>query len=165
MINMKNLFRISGVILFVLSIFLIHSCKKDKPTPPVITTTAVIGNSYTTATGGGNITSDGGAAITARGVCWGTAADPTTALSTKTSDGTGVGTFTSSITSLTAGTSYFVRAYATNSAGTGYGAGISFSTIAATVPVAPTIGTASAGNAQATVTFTASVSNGGSAIT
>lgn len=162
---MKNLFRISGVILFVLSIFLIHSCNKDKPTPPVITTTAVIVNSYTTATGGGNITSDGGAAITARGVCWGIAADPTTALSTKTSDGTGVGTFTSSITSLTAGTSYFVRAYATNNAGTGYGAGISFSTTAATVPGTPTIGTASAGNAQAVITFTVPVSDGGSAIT
>ena len=77
MINMKNIFRISGVILLILSISLTHSCKKDKPTPLIVTTAAVTGNSYTTATGGGNITSDGDAAITARGVCWGTAADPT----------------------------------------------------------------------------------------
>ena len=71
----------------------------------------------TTATSGGNITSDGGATITAREVCWNTSVGPTIANS-KTIDGTGTGIFVSSVTGLTAGTIYYIRAYATNSAGT-----------------------------------------------
>jgi uncharacterized protein (TIGR02145 family) len=125
---MKNIFRISGVVILVLLIILIHSCKKDKPTPPIITTTAISVITQTTATSGGNITSDGGATVTARGVCWSTTTGPTAALSTKTTDNTGTGTFTSSITALTAGTVYYVRAYATNVAGTAYGNEISFIT-------------------------------------
>jgi len=81
----------------------------------------------TTATSGGNITSDGGAAVTARGVCWATTSTPTTANS-KTTDGTGTGSFTSSLTNLSANTTYYVRAYATNSAGTAYGSQVSFIT-------------------------------------
>jgi hypothetical protein len=95
---------------------------------PTITTTSVVSTSQTTATGGGNITNDGGGAVTSRGVCWSTTANPTILLSTKTADGTGIGTFTSSITGLTANTTYYIRAYATNSAGTAYGAQVSFST-------------------------------------
>lgn len=82
----------------------------------------------TTAASGGNITSDGGAAVTARGVCWSITTSPTTALSTKTTDGTGTGLFSSSITGLLPNTTYFVRAYATNSSGTAYGSEISFTT-------------------------------------
>jgi hypothetical protein len=93
----------------------------------------------TTANAGGNITSDGGATVTARGICWSTTSGPTTALSTKTIDGTGTGIFTSSMTALAAGTVYYVKAYATNSAGTSYWNEISFITLA-TVPGAPTIG-------------------------
>src|SRR5450759_1970132 len=118
---MKNLFRISGVILFVLSIFLIHSCKKDKPTPPIISTTAISLISYTNAVSGGNVTNEGSVSVSARGICWSTSANPTIALSTKTSDGTGTGSFSSSLTGLTAGTTYYVKAYATNSVGTAYG--------------------------------------------
>ena len=92
---------------------------------PVLTTTAVTAITSTSATSGGDITSDGGAAVTARGVCWGTAADPTIDDS-KTTDGDGTGAFTSSITDLAAGTTYYVRAYATNAAGTGYGSSVSF---------------------------------------
>ena len=66
------------------------------------------------------MTSDGGAAIVARGVCWSTSSTPTVANS-KTTDGIGIGAFVSSISGLTPGTPYFVRAYATNSVGTGYG--------------------------------------------
>jgi uncharacterized protein (TIGR02145 family) len=84
----------------------------------------------TTATSGGNITADGGAAITARGVCWSTSQNPTIALTTKTSNGNGTGTFTSSLTGLAANTLYYVRAYATNSAGTAYGNQISVSIVA-----------------------------------
>jgi hypothetical protein len=93
---------------------------------PTLTTTAVSAITATTATSGGNITSDGGSAVTARGVVWSTATNPTVALSTKTSDGTGTGSFVSSITGLTNGTQYYVRAYATTSAGTAYGNEVSF---------------------------------------
>ena len=96
-------------------------------TVPVLTTATVNAITQTTAQSGGNITSDGGAAVTARGVCWSTNATPTIADS-KTTDGTGTGSFTSAITGLTAGTDYYVRAYATNSAGTGYGSAQPFTT-------------------------------------
>ena len=91
-------------------------------------TTADLSNILTTsATSGGNVTSDGGSAVTARGVVWSTSTSPTITLTTKTIDGSGAGTFVSSITSLTAGKTYYVRAYATNSIGTSYGAELSFS--------------------------------------
>jgi hypothetical protein len=97
---------------------------------PTVTTTVLSSITTTTAAGGGNVTADGGATITARGVCWSTTANPTTALTTKTTDGTGVGIFTSALTGLTAGTTYHVRAYATNSVGTAYGADETFTTTA-----------------------------------
>jgi uncharacterized protein (TIGR02145 family) len=95
---------------------------------PTITTTAITSITTTSSTSGGNITSVGGAPITARGVVWSTTTNPTIALITKTSDGTGTGSFTSTLTNLTPKTTYYVRAYATNSAGTGYGNEISFTT-------------------------------------
>jgi hypothetical protein len=94
---------------------------------PAISTNAVTSITLTTAFSGGNITSDGGGAITARGVCWATAANPTITGS-KTTDGTGTGSFTSNLSGLTAGTIYYVRAYATNSAGTAYGNDVIFTT-------------------------------------
>jgi len=94
---------------------------------PTTTTAAVTNITQTTATSGGYVTSDGGAVVTARGVCWGITATPTVETS-KTSDGTGTGSFTSSMTGLTAGTTYYVRAYATNSQGTAYGTQIIFTT-------------------------------------
>jgi len=66
------------------------------------------------------VTSDGGSSVSARGVCWSTGSTPSIADS-KTTDGTGTGIFTSNITGLTSNTTYNVRAYATNGAGTGYG--------------------------------------------
>ena len=101
--------------------------------PTVAATVAVSDIATTTATSGGNITSDGGAAVSARGVCWSTSANPTTADS-KTTDGTGTGSFTSSITGLTAATLYYVRSYATNSSGTTYGTQVSFTTASITAP-------------------------------
>jgi len=92
---------------------------------PTVTTNAV--NSITTnsAIGGGNITSDGNCEVTIKGVCWSTAMNPTTS-NLHTTDGSGIGAFSSSITGLTCGTTYYVRAYATNSSGTAYGNQVSF---------------------------------------
>ncbi|HOW17552.1 MAG TPA: hypothetical protein PLC79_00835 [Phycisphaerae bacterium] len=99
------------------------------PELPTVTTTAPSGMTATTATSGGSVTSDGGATVTARGVCWSTSPDPTIADGT-TLDGTGTGVFTSSITGLAPSTTYHVRAYATNSVGTAYGPDLTFTTAA-----------------------------------
>jgi uncharacterized protein (TIGR02145 family) len=96
---------------------------------PTLTTTSASSITQTAASSGGNISNDGGAAIIARGVCWSTSANPTIALITKTNDGAGTGAFTSNLTGLSANTTYFVRAYATNSLGVGYGNEISFTTL------------------------------------
>ncbi len=95
-----------------------------------VTTTAVSNTTQTTTNSGGNVIRDGGSAVTARGVCWSTSISPTTADNT-TTDGTGTGTFTSALTGLTPGTTYYVRAYARNSAGTFYGEQITFTALKA----------------------------------
>ena len=92
-----------------------------------LTTTAPSSITANSATSGGNITSDGGFAVTARGVCWGTDPNPTIA-GNHTTNGSGTGIFTSSITSLIAGTTYHVRAYATSAVGTVYGTDLIFVT-------------------------------------
>jgi uncharacterized protein (TIGR02145 family) len=97
-------------------------------TPTVSATATVTSITGTTATSGGTITADGGASVTARGVVWDTNANPVVSLSTKTSDATGTGSFTSSLTGLSIATTYYVRAFATNSVGTVYGPEVSFST-------------------------------------
>ena len=96
---------------------------------PTLTTTAVSSIANTTAVSGGTITTDGGAVVTARGVCWSTSPNPTIALTTKTTNGAGTGAFTSNITGLTANTIYYVRAYATNGVGTAYGNQVSFTSL------------------------------------
>ena len=92
-----------------------------------LTTTSVTRISTTIATTGGNVTNDGGGAVSARGVCWSTAGTPTISDS-KLSGGAGTGAFTSYLTGLTPGTTYHFRAYATNSAGTAYGNELTFAT-------------------------------------
>ena len=94
---------------------------------PTVTTTAVSQIAQTSATSGGNVTSDGGATVTARGVCWSTTQNPTVSDS-HTTDGSGTGSFSSSITGLSPNTTYYVRAYATNSVGTAYGNQVQFAT-------------------------------------
>lgn len=132
-------------------------------TLPTVTTDAITSIGGETAFSGGNVTNDGGANIIARGVCWSTAQNPTITDS-KTSDGSGAGVFASNITGLTQGTLYYVRAYATNIAGTAYGNQQSFTTI---IPSAPTITTEQITNIIATGATSGGtiVSDGGAPIT
>ena len=97
-------------------------------TPPTVTTTTVTNITQTTATSGGDVTSDGGYPVITRGVCWSTSSNPTTANS-YTVDGSGLGTFISYLVGLAPGTPYFIRAYATNGVGTAYGNQLSFITL------------------------------------
>ncbi len=96
-------------------------------TTPTVTTTTATSITTTEASSGGNVTADGGASVTARGVCWGASINPTTA-GNHTTDGTGIGVFVSAITGLSPGTEYHYRAYATNSEGTSYGSDQTFTT-------------------------------------
>lgn len=123
---------------------------------PVVSTSDVsnitVDNTSINATCGGNVTEEGAYAVTARGVCWSTSQNPTVS-DNHTTDGTGTGSFTSNITGLTASTTYYVRAYATTSAGTAYGNQVRF-----TIPIVDTKSCTSApvvtdheGNAYATV--------------
>jgi uncharacterized protein (TIGR02145 family) len=126
---MKLLLKITIVVLVSAGLLaIINSCKDDKePTEPVLTTSEVLSITQSGAISGGNITDDGGSDITARGVCWSANENPTIA-SFKTNDGKGTGSFTSTLAGLTANTQYYVRAYATNKAGTGYGNQLNFVT-------------------------------------
>jgi len=94
---------------------------------PEVTTNWISSVTSNSAISGGNVTSDGGSFVTERGVCWSTVANPTI-YNSKTSDGSGTGSFTSTITGLSALTTYYVRAYATNGVGTAYGSTMCFST-------------------------------------
>lgn len=96
-------------------------------TAPTVTTSSITNITQTTATCGGNVTSDGGSTVTARGFCWSTNHNPTTS-GNHTTNGNGTGSFTTNLTGLTANTTYYVRAYATNSIGTSYGSEVSFTT-------------------------------------
>lgn len=97
-------------------------------TIPTVTTNNVSDITTTTATCGGNVTSDGGSTVTSRGVCWSTSHNPILNLYYMTSDGYGTGEYVSSITGLQPNTTYYVRAYASNSQGTAYGPEVSFTT-------------------------------------
>ena len=132
---------------------------------PTLTTGMTTATSSTTATSGGNVTSDGGAIVTARGVCWSMSANPTISLSTKTSNGTGTGSFTSNITGLTANTTYHVRAYATNSAGTSYGSDVTITTPVAIVPPTVTTATTTATSSTTATSGGNVTSDGGATVT
>ena len=131
---------------------------------PTVTTTAVTDIAQTTATSGGNVTSDGGATVTLRGVCWEIYPNPTTA-DYKTTDGSGTGVFVSNLTGLTANTLYYVRAYAQNSAGIGYGNELTFTTLPN--PVIPTVTTTAVTDiTQTTATSGGNItSDGGATVT
>lgn len=132
-------------------------------TPTVTTTSPATTVSYYTATVSGNVTNSGGATVTERGVCYNTTGTPTTS-SSKGTTGSGLGAFSSNISGLTSNTTYYARAYAINSAGTSYGAQVSFKTLISvpTVTTSATIDnrTSSGGKVYGEVT-----ASGGAAIT
>jgi hypothetical protein len=124
---MNSAIRKVELILVVLSILTLDFCQKEEVLVPVLTTSEVININNTSATSGGTITSEGSGTVRSRGICWSTNFDPTIA-DNKTSDGSGAGNFISNMTGLNEATTYYVRAYATNSGGTGYGMAMSFKT-------------------------------------
>jgi hypothetical protein len=135
-------------------------------TIPTLATTAVSSITSSTASGGGTISSNGGAAVTATGLCVSTSQNPTLTTSGALSFAGNAtsGSFTASMSSLSANTTYYVCAYATNSAGTGYGSQLSFTTAAGL----PTVTTGSSFSAITTTTASgggALVNNGGATIT
>ncbi len=113
---------------YSLSVRCISNADMPDAEPPAVTTGSLTNISSTSAVCGGEVSSDGGASVSARGVCWATTANPTVS-GDHTTDGFGLGTFSSSITGLTPGTIYYVRAYATNSESTSYGNEVSFTTL------------------------------------
>jgi uncharacterized protein (TIGR02145 family) len=124
-----------GLVLFA------TSCKTDEEVStvvyPKVTTISANATSPTSASCEGKVTSDGGASVTARGACWSTSNTPTVS-DNRTIDGTGTGNFTSTLANLVADNTYYVRAYATNSAGTGYGNALSFITTSVNLPMLTT---------------------------
>ena len=94
---------------------------------PTVTTDNVTNITSTTAKCGGNVTNSGGHTVTSRGICWNTMGSPDLN-DPHTTNGSGTGMFTSNMTNLAVGTTYYVRAYATNSHGTRYGSEVPFTT-------------------------------------
>jgi len=122
---------IVGLIMTLTVILLLTSCGKDLPetviTYPVISTLEATSVTTTSVVSGGNISSDGGANVTVRGLCYGLISNPSMN-DNKTTDGVGTGNFSHTLSGLTPGTSYHVRAYATTSLGTFYGNDVAFAT-------------------------------------
>ena len=113
-------------------------------TVPTVITQTLTNVGFSSAVCGGNVLSDGGATVTARGVCWDTTSNPTIT-DNHTTNGAGIGSFTSSLTGLMENTTYYVRAYAINAEGIAYGEVRSFTTLAATVPTVSTQASINAG--------------------
>ena len=138
---MKRQIRLFTTVMVCMAMALCVSCKKDDNEPgggntggggtqtvATVTTGVVTEITKTTAVCGGEVKSENGWAVTERGVCWGVEPNPTPS-DNCTVDGDGIGKFTSVITGLIPGTKYYVRAYAKNAAGTGFGAERSFTTL------------------------------------
>ena len=118
-----------------------------------VKTSLVTSITSSTAVAGGDVTADGGAEVTAKGVCWSTSQEPTIE-GEHTTDGSGTGEYQSNLSGLTANTTYYVRAYATNSEGTAYGEEISFTTLEEHIVVEPTVVTVSVSEVTETTAVT-----------
>jgi uncharacterized protein (TIGR02145 family) len=126
--------RFTSIVFLIFSIIL-NSCRKEEV--PTVTTSEITNITGTTASSGGIVTNEGTSSVITRGVCWSTSTKPTIA-DRKTSDGGGAGIFLSYITGLRGGhADYFVRAYATNNEGTGYGLEMLLTTLGQ-IPLAET---------------------------
>lgn len=132
----------------------------DKPT---VSTGSVNSITTTSATGSGNVTSDGGSNVTERGICWSTHHEPTIS-GTHIAAGEGTGEFTVAMTNLSANTTYYVRAYATNGFGTSYGDEVEFTTLSISVPGVTTANVTNIGNTTATGGGNV-ISDGGTTVT
>jgi hypothetical protein len=124
--NIMNIYQCNGE-LIQLPVSCIDSITYSTYSLPTLTTTVTTDIGTSTAASGGDISSDGGTHVTSRGVCWSISPNPEYS-SNSTSNGTGSGPYVSSITGLSANTTYYVRAYATNILGTAYGNELSFTT-------------------------------------
>lgn len=130
---MKNIIKLTGLISLVL-FSILNSCRKDEV--PTVTTSPVSNfTSFTSSRAlcGGEIKDEGASTVIERGVCWSTSTNPTKS-DNKTSDGAGAGSFTSTVIGLNQGTKYYIRAFATNSVGTGYGMVMSITTLTSNIP-------------------------------
>ena len=145
--------KITPLFFVITTLFGCASENAPTKTAPQVSTSTISNITLNSASSGGTITSDGGADITSKGVVWNTAASPTISVNTKTIEGAGTGSFSSSITNLTPSTTYYLRAYATNSSGTGYGNEISFATNSIVLPILST-------TAIADITFNSAASGG-----
>jgi hypothetical protein len=124
---MKRYFNFFSVFLIANTlIVLVSSCSGKKL--PEISTSAVTGITITSATGGGTIIDEGSSTVVSLGICWSTDPEPTVQ-DFKTSEMAGVTQFTSSMKGLQGGTKYYVRAYASNDVGIGYGNEVTFTTL------------------------------------
>jgi len=154
------------VFLFLFYLLMFFNCEKNptesKGKAPELITSEVTEIRGTSAICGGTITSDGGSTVTSRGVCWSTEQAPSI-LDDTTNDGTGSGSFISNLKELTPTTTYYVRAYATNSSGTGYGSTMTFTT---SQIYAPTLNTVQVTNIMVTTAICGGTinSDGGSLI-
>ena len=130
---------------------------------PTVTTTSPTDIAYTSATVGGNVTSDGAGTVSERGVCYSTSANPTTSDNVEKSD-SGVGNYTVDLYGLSDGTTYYVRAYAINEKGTSYGEELSFQTYAFGKPTVLTSSVSDVSYVSATVNCEVTA-DGGATIT
>ncbi len=130
---MKNVFKLLVLAFFTAFTLTFTGCKKEEPAKLVELSTIPVKNFTTeSAVSGGKIASDGGSEILSDGVCWSTTVNPVITDS-KTVEAVGLSTFGSSLSGLTPGTTYHVRAYATNSVGTSYGDDVKFTTYSGSV--------------------------------
>jgi uncharacterized protein (TIGR02145 family) len=131
--------------LYLFVITTLFSCSSSnneiEATLPVLNTLVISNITMNSAMSGGNITFDGGTNVIEKGIVWSTSQNPTIESNSKTSNGTGVGDYTSNLTGLNSGTTYYVRAYATNSVGTAYGNQLNLSTLTLTDDTSVLIGT------------------------
>ena len=135
-------------------------------TLPSVTTTSPSSITSSTAVCGGNVTSSGGAAVTSYGICYATTSNPTTSNST-VQVGAGTGTFSTTVSGLSANTIYYIRAYATNSVGTSYGNQVIITTSSSQTLFAPTVTTTAPSSITSSTAICGGnvISNGGAAVT